>query len=175
MRAPRSLALAPGALLMMALILSACTTKPSGGNAEAEPQIKQEIIVNSSSDDSVAAASTKGLSQEAIDQGFTVEEMPSGWPAELPLPEGIPVSAFRSGETFVLLFDLASVSAGEEILAWYEANNWTLSDDMEAGGFRIMSFDSAETNDYGPLRRVTVGIGMNDWPTAFQYNLEVQE
>lgn len=175
MRIRPNLTIVPVALIAMTLILSACAPKSADISDDTEAPLSQETVDNSSADDSTNDASTKGLSQEAIDQGFTVEEMPSGWPAELPLPEGIPVSAIRSGETFVLLFDLASVNEGEKIISWYEASAWTLADDFEMDGNRLMSFESAETNDYGPLRRVTLGLGMNDWPTAFQYHLEVQE
>lgn len=175
MRSRPTLTLAPVALIVMTLVLSGCASKSVDVSDDTEAPVSQEIVDNSSSDDSANDASTKGLSQGAIDQGFTVEKMPNGWPSELPLPEGIPVSAMRSGETFILLFDLASVSEGEKIIAWYEASDWNLVDDFETDGNRIMSFDSAETNDYGALRRVTLGLGMNDWPTAFQYHLEVQE
>lgn len=175
MRIRSSLTIAPVALIAMTLVLSACASKPLDVSDETDAPIQQEVVDDSSSNDSANDPSTKGLSQEAIDQGFTVQEMPSGWPSELPLPDGIPVSAIRSGETFILLFDLAAVSEGEKIVAWYEASDWALTDDLETGGNRILSFASAESNDYGPLRRVTLGLGMNDWPTAFQYHLEVQE
>lgn len=130
-----------------------------------------EVEVPEITDDS----STKGLSKEAIAGGHTVSKMPSGWPDDLPLPEGIPVVAMRSGSNFSMIFDLASVKAGEDVIAWYEKSNWTLEGDYEMDGNRVMSFDSPETNDYGPLRRITLGLGMSDWPTGFQYSLEVRE
>lgn len=175
MRTRSSLAHAPIAVIVMALVLSACAPKTVDNSEDVDAPISQEVVDTSTSDELANDPSTKGLSKEAIEQGFTVEKMPGGWPSELPLPDGIPVSAIRSGETFVLLFDLPSVSAGEEVIAWYQSSDWTLADDFETDGLRIMSFESAETNDYGPLRRVTLGLGMNGWPTGFQYHLEVQE
>lgn len=99
----------------------------------------------------------------------------SGWPEDLPLPEGLPVIAYRDGENFALVFDLASVAAGEEVFAWYEANGWTLDQDVESDGVLLKEFGSPETNDYGPLRRVVLALGMVDWPTGFQYSLTVQD
>ena len=119
-------------------------------------------------------ADTGGLSQEAYDQGFTATTMPSGWPDDLPLPDGVPVSAYRSGEDFALVFDLASVSAGEDVFAWYDAAGWSLEEDFEMDGIVMRSYGSPEVNDYGPVRRVTLALGMIDWPTGFQYSLTVQ-
>lgn len=120
-------------------------------------------------------AGTEGLSPEAIEQGFEVVPMPNGWPDDLPLPDGLPVSAFRSGDDFALAFDLASVSAGEAIFSWYQENGWSVEEDVETSGVRMMSFGSPEVNDYGPVRRITAGLGMTGWPTGFQYALTVQD
>ncbi len=175
MRTRPSFALAPMVLLVTALVLSACSTEPIDNTNEVTSPIQHEVVETSLPDAPKESDATKGLSAEAIEMGYTAVEMPSGWPSELPLPKGIPVSAFRSGENFVISIDLSSVSAGEDVIAWYLASDWTLAADLETDGARVMSFESSETNDYGPLRRVTLGLGANDWPTAFLYTLEVQE
>ena len=137
---------------------------------ETEPDV--EVEAPSPADD----AATKGLSKEAIDGGYTIVKVPNGWPGELPQPDGHPVTAIRNGSSFVLLYDLSSVKAGEELIAWYQSSSdWVLETDWEEEDVWVLSFTSVETNDYGPLRRVTLGLGMTDWPTGFQYNLEVRE
>lgn len=143
-------------------------------DAETDDGSDDDSADDSSQDDG-GSAGTDGLSQAAVDQGFEATTMPNGWPDDLPLPDGTPVSAMRSAENFYLVFDLTSVEAGQELLDWYGSNGWDVLDDIEADGVHMMSFGSVETNDYGPLRRVTLGLGMTDWPTGFQYTLEVQE
>lgn len=176
MRARTSIGLTSVTIAVSMLTLTACASPvsiPVDEILESVTEIAPEIEADFSepTDDS----STKGLSKEAIAGGHTVSQMPSGWPDDLPLPEGIPVVAMRSGSNFSMIFDLASVKAGEDVIAWYEKSNWTIEGDYEMGGNRVMSFDSPETNDYGPLRRITLGLGMNDWPTGFQYSLEVRD
>lgn len=180
MRIPTRLALAPAAFTIAMLALSGCApaSHDSVDTEEIDVVAPDEVDANPVDDETdgeTRDASTRGLSKEAIDSGYTAVAMPSGWPGELPLPDGTVVSAFRSGKNFALVFDLRSIAAGEKILDWYEASDWVLADDIETEGIRVMSFESAESNDYGPLRRVTLGLGMVDWPTGFQYSLEVRE
>ncbi len=177
MHARTSIGLTSVTALVTLLTLVACSSPATDPVEEIiENIVETEPDVEVEAPDSANDPATKGLSQEAIDGGYTIVKMPSGWPGELPLPDGHPVLAMRSGSNFVMHFDLSSVKAGEELIGWYEkSRDWTLSEDWENDGVRVMSFDSVETNDYGPLRRVILGLGMTDWPTGFQYNLEVRE
>lgn len=164
------------ALLAASLVLTGCSASGSPDVEVEEPEIIEPVApAEEATEDSGPPPGTEGLSQEAIDQGHTVTELPGGWPDELPLPEGIPVIAFRDGQNFSLVYDLASVEAGQAVMAWYQDAGWSVEGDFEGEGVYMMEFGSPETNDYGPLRRVTVGLGMSDWPTGFQYNLQVQD
>ncbi|WP_193510035.1 hypothetical protein [Cryobacterium sp. BB736] len=177
MHARTSIGLTSVTALVTLLTLVACSS-PAIDPVEdiAENIVETEPDVEVEAPEPGGDPATKGLSPEAIDGGYTIVKMPSGWPGELPLPDGHPVTAMRSGSSFYLVYDLSSVKAGEEVIAWYESkSDWTLEEDWENDGVRVMTFDSVETNDYGPLRRVILGLGMTDWPTGFQYNLEVRE
>ncbi len=176
MRARISIGFTSAALAALIFTLGACASPASDPIdeiiervADAVPDAPAEVLEDST------GSSTEGLSREAIDSGHTIAELPGGWPDELPLPDGHPVSAIRMGTNFSMIFDVASIRAGEEVFTWYESNAWSTETDVEMDGVRVVTYASPETNDYGPLRRVTVGLGMTDWPTGFQYSLEVQE
>lgn len=164
------------ALLTATLVLTGCGASgtPDVELDEAET-IEPAAPAEEAPEDTGPPPGTEGLSQEAIDQGHTVTELPGGWPEDLPLPEGIPVIAFRDGQNFSLVYDLVSVEAGQDVMTWYQDAGWSVEGDFEGEGVHLMEFGSPETNDYGPLRRVSTGLGMSDWPTGFQYSLQVQE
>lgn len=169
--------LAAAALAVGALALTGCTAVPSIPDLDVEEleTTITETIEEHVDEPAEPAGNIEGLSQEAIDQGYTVVQLPSGWPSELPLPDGVPVTAFRSGGNFSMIFDVSSPAAGQEIMDWYQQQGWSVEGDFEMDSVHVMEFGSPETNDYGPLRRVTVGLGMTDWPTGFQYSLTVQD
>ncbi|AYF98002.1 hypothetical protein [Protaetiibacter intestinalis] len=173
-------ALAPAALAVAALALCACVpTVPSVPDLDELGELvedAEELVSDApedEGDDDTVQPGTEGLSPEAIAAGYTAVEMPSGWPSELPLPDGIPVSGIRSGESFYLVFDAASADELTALHDWYRGAGWTVESEFEVDGVVLSIYASPETNETGPLRRATVS-GMADWPTGVQYNLEVQ-
>lgn len=178
MRTPSSRAVIALVLTLSVSALAACSQPPADAPGD---EVDNDSISEVSdpepteAPDEPSQPGTGNLSQEARDQGFSEVQLPGGWPSELPLPDGTPVSAMRSGKSFYLVYDLSSAEAGLKLFDWYQSAGWSVMDDVELGGVHSMTFGSPETDDYGPERVVGITLGMTDWPTGLQYSLTVQD
>lgn len=125
---------------------------------------------DASDDDSSDDSSDENSSDE---EDYPEVDMPSGFPEELPLPEGTLWSAFRNGESFYLQYGKTVAESIDPMVQWFVDNGWELISDVEMPPMQAWEFGSPETNDYGHLRRVNIGYNKDDHTTI--WSLDVAE
>lgn len=161
----RSLSIATAGALAVGLALSGCTSPLESIQNDLEGLIEEleDIEVAEPIDEPADDSSTANDEADETDE----VAMPSGFPSELPLPDGKRTLAMRNGADFVINYDDASAASMERIDRWFEQNGWELVDDFESPPTRAWSWGSPETDDYGHLRMVTLGFNSDDGFATF--------
>jgi hypothetical protein len=99
--------------------------------------------------------------------------MPSGFPADLPLPDGTLTVAMRNAKNFSLVYAESTVAGIDAVVQSFTSKGWELVEDVELYPAQVWTFGSPETNDYGHIRKVTLGFNSEDFSST--YFLDVRD
>ncbi|HRN28758.1 MAG TPA: hypothetical protein PK890_03515 [Terrimesophilobacter sp.] len=146
-----------GAALIAALVLTGCSS-PADLLEDQLDELTEQL------DDSVDSVDDADETDAETEEAEEYDEvaMPSGFPAELPLPEGVLTHAIREGKNFVFTYYEVDAASVEAMVAWHTSAGWELVTDMEIPPVRGWTFGSPETNDYGHLQVVDFSFNADD-------------
>lgn len=110
---------------------------------------------------------------DPVDEEIVEEAaMPSGFPSDLPLPDGTLTDGMRSDSNFFLAYTGSTAASLDAMVQWFTSNGWELLSDVELPPTQAWEYGSPETNDYGNLR--SVAVSFNSETTEVFYSLTVR-